>query len=588
MELTNEQISIIQSIGDIKINAVAGSGKTTTLIEYARTRPKNDRILYLAFNKTVKLEAARKFAKHQLHQVTVETAHSLAYKHVVTRSPYQIKPNGYKIHEIAQLLGIPNSGEKHLEYVIANHVSRFMAYFCNSDKRKVQELNYLDTITDEEALGFVNSHYDLIEQQTRILLAKMDKAEVDITHDFYLKKFQLSQPQLPYNFILFDEGQDASMAMLDVFLKQKATKVIVGDTHQQIYGWRYAINSLERTDFPSFSLSNSFRFNQAIAQLAFDVIRSKKKFLRTDENFSITGKGEPVGYQSKAIIARTNLGLLVKAIQYITEHPRSKGIYFEGNIQSYTYAENGSSIYDVLNLFNGNRKKIRDPLIKQMKDMLELAEYVKKSNDAQLGMMIEVVNTYGKDIPTILEKLKSKHLDDENKEKAEVIFSTVHRCKGMEYHCVELADDFITPEQIDFQLENDGKPKNLAKLVEEINLLYVAVTRTRHTLFIPEKIVPNESKLFDPFHPDSEQIILLETKDIEAIKEQTKQKAYAVDQVREVHKKAYQPWTPSLDEELTTFYCEGHSLEQMAAHFNRTKGAIISRIKKLELAELYG
>lgn len=39
MNPTPEQQAIISSIGNIKINAVAGSGKTTTLIEYARTRP---------------------------------------------------------------------------------------------------------------------------------------------------------------------------------------------------------------------------------------------------------------------------------------------------------------------------------------------------------------------------------------------------------------------------------------------------------------------------------------------------------------------------------------------------------------------
>jgi hypothetical protein len=37
--LTREQMAIIDSMGDIKINAVAGSGKTTTLIEYAKARP---------------------------------------------------------------------------------------------------------------------------------------------------------------------------------------------------------------------------------------------------------------------------------------------------------------------------------------------------------------------------------------------------------------------------------------------------------------------------------------------------------------------------------------------------------------------
>ncbi len=40
MQLTSEQIDIINSTGNIKINAVAGSGKTTTIIEYARSRPK--------------------------------------------------------------------------------------------------------------------------------------------------------------------------------------------------------------------------------------------------------------------------------------------------------------------------------------------------------------------------------------------------------------------------------------------------------------------------------------------------------------------------------------------------------------------
>jgi F-box protein 18 (helicase) len=53
MEFTDEQSKIITSSGDIKINAVAGAGKTSTLIEYARTRPSGSKILYLAFNKSV-------------------------------------------------------------------------------------------------------------------------------------------------------------------------------------------------------------------------------------------------------------------------------------------------------------------------------------------------------------------------------------------------------------------------------------------------------------------------------------------------------------------------------------------------------
>ena len=39
MKLTREQEEIINSEGDIKVNAVAGSGKTSTIIEYAKARP---------------------------------------------------------------------------------------------------------------------------------------------------------------------------------------------------------------------------------------------------------------------------------------------------------------------------------------------------------------------------------------------------------------------------------------------------------------------------------------------------------------------------------------------------------------------
>src|SRR3954447_2135207 len=166
MELTPEQQAIISATGNIKINAVAGSGKTTTIIEYAKARPASSRILYLAFNKSVKLEAAKRFADAGLHNVKVETAHSLAYKHIVHWNNYSIKGQGYKTNEIAELLHLEASGEKHAEYIVANHINKFIAYFCNSEKRKVQELNYLDIVHDEKAKTFVRSFYSYIEAKT--------------------------------------------------------------------------------------------------------------------------------------------------------------------------------------------------------------------------------------------------------------------------------------------------------------------------------------------------------------------------------------------------------------------------------------
>lgn len=84
MQLTPEQKNIIHSKGDLKINAVAGSGKTTTIIEYARARSLHSKILYLAFNKSVRMEATKRFAGLNLNNVKIETAHSLAFKYIIT------------------------------------------------------------------------------------------------------------------------------------------------------------------------------------------------------------------------------------------------------------------------------------------------------------------------------------------------------------------------------------------------------------------------------------------------------------------------------------------------------------------------
>src|SRR5690625_3185447 len=112
MKLTHEQQAIIRSQGNIKINAVAGSGKTTTLIEYARSRPRGSRILYLAFNRTVRTEASKKFSELGLDNVRVETAHSLAYKSIVFQHRYKVRNQGYNTFQIAQILGLQARSEE--------------------------------------------------------------------------------------------------------------------------------------------------------------------------------------------------------------------------------------------------------------------------------------------------------------------------------------------------------------------------------------------------------------------------------------------------------------------------------------------
>jgi superfamily I DNA/RNA helicase len=492
MQLTAEQQAVIDTNFNLVINAVAGSGKTTTLVAYAKSRPANSRILYLAFNKTVKTEAQQKFAKAGVPNVKVETAHSLAYDHIIKYSNYNVI-QGYKSYEWVDMLGI-NTGEKHTDYIIANHVNKFIGYFCNSKATKVQELQYGDVITDAKAKTFVNNFYSLIEKYTREALAKMQKAEISVTHDFYLKKFQLSNPVLPYDYILFDEGQDASAAMLEVFLQQPAIKIIVGDMHQQIYGWRYAINSLQQVDFPVYNLSNSFRFDDEVALVANKIL-AYKKILKQPPAVKIIGAGSPTTEAfTKATLGRSNLGLLLNAIA-LWQSGQIKNVYFEGNINTYTFADEGASLYDVLNLYNNKRTFIKDKLIATMTCMKDLEEYIEKTEDGSLSMIVEVVKQFGSNLPNLINELKSNHA--EKKEDADMIFSTVHRCKGMEYDEVTLLKDFITEDKLVKQIAQMGGEKitvaDTNRLAEEINILYVAATRAKNKLVMPPEINPLKS-----------------------------------------------------------------------------------------------
>ncbi|MGE5429524.1 MAG: UvrD-helicase domain-containing protein [Syntrophomonadaceae bacterium] len=582
MHLTQEQKNIINSQGDLKINAVAGSGKTTTLIEYARKRAqKSEKLLYLAFNSSVKKFARDRFQTEGMSNVRVETAHSLAFDSVVKRSNYTIS-NGFSTSQIRDILALnTNSRDRNAVFILANHIKKFMAYYCNSTREKVQDLDYSSVVSDPVAKAFVNSYYEQIEYGTRLMLTKMLKAETDITHDFYLKMFQLKNPLLKYDYILFDEGQDASPAMLDVFLNQNAGKVIVGDTHQQIYGWRYAINSLEKVEgFGQMSLGTSFRLDEEMAGLAMSVLKWKENFTDYREN-PITGLGHRKELKTRAVIARTNLRLLVKAINMVTGFSGVNKIYFEGNLNSYIFAGEGASLYDVLNLSEGNTHLIRDEMMGRMKGIEELKEYAEQSEEAELLMLIDIVEEYGKELPRLIKLLKEKHLPDSERHKADMIFSTVHRCKGMEYDEVTLEKDFISEETIKKAIRKEGiKNIDAAGLAEEINLLYVAITRTKTRLKIPEELLSQQDR---ETLLSSEKHFLIPAREAPGRYPSNVSKSILFKKPASSHVR----WTREMDMELEKRIGRNVPMKFIAEHFGATKKAVRKRLGELDLYSKY-
>ena len=90
------------------------------------------------------------------------------------------------------------------------------------------------------------------------------------------------------------------------------------------------------------------------------------------------------------------------------------------------------------------------------------------------------------------------------------------------------------------------------------------------------------------FEEDVEDFVSAFRKCLSALKElKPKNKTYSVEKIRETHKRAYSPWTIEDDRRLELLFCEGKSVRELSQIFERNKGAITSRIKKLELKEKY-
>jgi F-box protein, helicase, 18 len=127
-----------------------------------------------------------------------------------------------------------------------------------------------------------------------------------------------------------------------------------------------------------------------------------------------------------------------------------------------------------------------------------LGIYAEIAEDRELLTLIEIVTEYGKDLPWHMKLLKEYHVPDEKRESAEMIFPTVHKCKGMEYDAVALENDFINEKAVKrFENKKDTPQFEIDKIIEEINLLYVAITRTRNKISLPADLFGNQSQSDD-------------------------------------------------------------------------------------------
>jgi len=433
----------------LKISAFAGAAKTTTLRMIAEAMPEK-RFLYLAFNKAIVEENKGVFPNN----VTIMTTHSLAFRHAAKGKKIN---NNYRAAEISKKFKVI--------YQTAEMALRALEFYFNSDLLSIKSVE-----VDGEAKKVASS-----------ILDAMRSGEMDITHSFYLKEFQLMlmagyKPSLEFDYILLDEAQDTNPVTLSIFGNMGGKGIIVGDKHQQIYGFRLSHNAMAQIEGKELHLSVTFRCIPEIVRKANWILHTFKG----EESKIISGNASKPEFRTYAYISRTNSQL----IHYIAKHDK------------FNLTRTPEAIFDcALSVYNWDKKDYAK-VGNSFKFLLDfdtkdkLREYIEATQDFELSKALDIVEQYKEDLLNLFDKAKRNHALNG---RAILTLTTAHSAKGLEFDKVQLGDDF--PDIMDLISEliaedyianlkefytDDNKDVQSAR--EEVNLYYVACTRAKFEL----------------------------------------------------------------------------------------------------------
>ena len=117
---------------------------------------------------------------------------------------------------------------------------------------------------------------------------------------------------------------------------------------------------------------------------------------------------------------------------------------------------------DIQRLYSGKKELIRDPYISRFHSFDELVHRSEDVDDQEILGKCHTVNHFKDNVPRHIENIRRHTSSQAN---ADIVFSTAHKSKGLEFDTVKVTDDFFVSAD-PLRSENDEK-----------NLLYVAVSR---------------------------------------------------------------------------------------------------------------
>lgn len=470
--------------GNGVVEAVAGSGKTTTIVKALEIVPSNKRIAFLAFNKHI----AKELKKRAPEYVHVSTVHSLGLSIVK-------KLEEFKEIDEDKLGGIMDSFWDISKEVDENQSQRTVNRTRRTLARKVVALCKVTLVdyNNKNAVYDMLSYYgidgtvtengdnfmpDVIAKLPDIMKACLENTEtidfedmiwLPVVHERLRKHFE------KFEYLFIDEAQDLNNCQIE-FIKNSVWDVsriiAVGDRKQSLYGFRGAdvnaiprlIQELNATVLP---LSISYRCPRVVIEKAQEIVPQIEA-----SDTAIDGKFYTLEYDKflqnvnpgDMVICRTNAPLVKPAFECIRT---GKKAVIRGR-------DIGSSLVNFIERFQATNLNTLEIQMSEytQKEYMRLLD---KGKELQAEMVIDktdTIRTVAKEctsVPELVQKLQMLFSDSN----IGVVFSSVHRAKGLEAERVFVLRPELMPHP---------KAKQGWELVQEDNTLYVALTRSKNEL----------------------------------------------------------------------------------------------------------
>lgn len=491
-----DNLALLKTGNNVKIIAGPGSGKSSSLRYNAANMP-HKQFLVLCFNAANAEESNNHPDKPD--NITYCTGHSLAHKAVMDTAlrkklgPYlnyvQLPINDSEIKELLDT-NSKNSKDldKHIMYVYRAMLDCIVK-FCRSDELDIQNftedyINYIFNYLAEkqDSLSLTEYGRDLVIDRIVIYWNNLinSNTNVTITHDVYLKMYQLSQRIIKEvwdkkakcyvipDIIALDEAQDTNPVMQAIFEIQPHQRLIIGDPMQQLYTWRGAGDAMNCfNDFTVGYLTESFRFNNTIASIANKILAN------VDNKMRVKGSSTKTEINTYAHLCRTNASVVERIF---AELETGRRVY-----TSIKVSDVFSKLFHMQSCFFGETPRYPNSELSSIIDKKSLIKALEFSEELKrLDNLRQCIIEQGYTL------LSAKNALDtiivKKPEQANIVVSTIHASKGLEYDHVTIDNDFLT-------IKEDTEIADAIDMLWNTEALYcmlfVGVTRARVSCALP-------------------------------------------------------------------------------------------------------